>query len=358
MLPALRGRLGRPGHRGGGAGRTPARARLGGHHVRRRRTGVAGRHHERNQHDHHHHQQHHDRHPGPHRAPRQAAEGLEQRRLQQDRRPDGPGVRAPRRPRRGRVRTTGCSTSRPAPGTSPSPPHAARPSRSASTTCPSSSRSPAAARRPRTWSSSSPRPTPSTCRTSDASFDVVLSAIGVMFAADHDAAARELVRVTRPGGRIGARELDARGLRRRACSRTVGAHVVAPAGRAARHPVGHRGGRRRPARRRRHRRPLGDRHGHPALHRRRGVRRPVPHLLRTRRSRRPAGWTTRDAPRSGPTWSRSRSRTTAVRATAWSSTGSTASSRRPAADARARGPASGQPLPRGGGRAAPASSPR
>src|SRR6478735_5288051 len=37
----------------------------------------------------------------------------------------------------------------------------------------------------------------------DASFDVVLSAIGVMFAADHDAAARELVRVTRPGGRIG-----------------------------------------------------------------------------------------------------------------------------------------------------------
>ena len=36
----------------------------------------------------------------------------------------------------------------------------------------------------------------------DASFDVVLSAIGVMFAADHARAARELVRVARPGGRI------------------------------------------------------------------------------------------------------------------------------------------------------------
>jgi len=37
---------------------------------------------------------------------------------------------------------------------------------------------------------------------SDATFDVVLSAIGVMFAADHRRAAAELVRVTKPGGRI------------------------------------------------------------------------------------------------------------------------------------------------------------
>jgi len=34
------------------------------------------------------------------------------------------------------------------------------------------------------------------------SFDVAVSAIGVMFAADHDRAAAELVRVVRPGGRI------------------------------------------------------------------------------------------------------------------------------------------------------------
>jgi ubiquinone/menaquinone biosynthesis C-methylase UbiE len=37
----------------------------------------------------------------------------------------------------------------------------------------------------------------------DDTFDVVVSAIGVMFTADHDRAASELVRVTRPGGRIG-----------------------------------------------------------------------------------------------------------------------------------------------------------
>ncbi len=37
----------------------------------------------------------------------------------------------------------------------------------------------------------------------DASFDVVLSSVGVMFAPNHQSAASELLRVTRPGGRIG-----------------------------------------------------------------------------------------------------------------------------------------------------------
>jgi SAM-dependent methyltransferase len=36
----------------------------------------------------------------------------------------------------------------------------------------------------------------------DASFDVVLSTCGVMFAPDHEAIARELARVTKPGGRL------------------------------------------------------------------------------------------------------------------------------------------------------------
>jgi ubiquinone/menaquinone biosynthesis C-methylase UbiE len=36
----------------------------------------------------------------------------------------------------------------------------------------------------------------------DGAFDAAISAIGVMFAADHDRAASELVRVVRPGGRI------------------------------------------------------------------------------------------------------------------------------------------------------------
>ncbi len=37
----------------------------------------------------------------------------------------------------------------------------------------------------------------------DASFDVVASAVGVIFAPDHGAVARELARVCRPGGRLG-----------------------------------------------------------------------------------------------------------------------------------------------------------
>jgi ubiquinone/menaquinone biosynthesis C-methylase UbiE len=37
----------------------------------------------------------------------------------------------------------------------------------------------------------------------DASFDVVLSTFGVMFAPDHDKASAEMLRVCRPGGRIG-----------------------------------------------------------------------------------------------------------------------------------------------------------
>jgi SAM-dependent methyltransferase len=36
----------------------------------------------------------------------------------------------------------------------------------------------------------------------DASFDVVSSCVGVMFTPDHEASARELARVTRPGGRL------------------------------------------------------------------------------------------------------------------------------------------------------------
>jgi ubiquinone/menaquinone biosynthesis C-methylase UbiE len=63
----------------------------------------------------------------------------------------------------------------------------------------------------------------------DASFDVVMSAIGVMFAADHDAAARELVRVTRPGGRIGVASWTPEGFVG-GMLRTVGANVSPPPG--------------------------------------------------------------------------------------------------------------------------------
>ena len=46
------------------------------------------------------------------------------------------------------------------------------------------------------------RPTPSTSPFADGEFDVVLSCVGVMFAPFHQPVADELVRVTRPGGRI------------------------------------------------------------------------------------------------------------------------------------------------------------
>ena len=63
----------------------------------------------------------------------------------------------------------------------------------------------------------------------DASFDVVLSAIGVMFSADHDRAAQELARVCRSGGRIGVVSWTTEGFVG-GILRTVGKHVAPPAG--------------------------------------------------------------------------------------------------------------------------------
>ena len=63
----------------------------------------------------------------------------------------------------------------------------------------------------------------------DASFDVVLSAIGVMFAADHAQAARELVRVCKPGGRIGLASWTPEGFVGGMLA-TVGRHVSPPPG--------------------------------------------------------------------------------------------------------------------------------
>ena len=62
----------------------------------------------------------------------------------------------------------------------------------------------------------------------DGTFDHVLSAIGVMFAADHARAAAELVRVTRPGGRISLASWTPTGFVGRLL-KTVGAHVPPPA---------------------------------------------------------------------------------------------------------------------------------
>ncbi len=62
-----------------------------------------------------------------------------------------------------------------------------------------------------------------------ASFDVVLSTFGAMFAPDHDQAARELLRVCRPGGKIGMTNWTPEGFLGD-FFRTMGKHVPSPAG--------------------------------------------------------------------------------------------------------------------------------
>jgi len=61
----------------------------------------------------------------------------------------------------------------------------------------------------------------------DNSFDFVVSAIGVMFTADHDRAADELVRTCRPGGRIGLASWTPTGFVGQMLN-TVGKHVPPP----------------------------------------------------------------------------------------------------------------------------------
>ena len=63
----------------------------------------------------------------------------------------------------------------------------------------------------------------------DASFDVVLSTFGVMFTPDQDQAAAELVRVCRPGGRIGLANWTPTGFIGQ-MFKVVGKHVPPPAG--------------------------------------------------------------------------------------------------------------------------------
>jgi SAM-dependent methyltransferase len=63
----------------------------------------------------------------------------------------------------------------------------------------------------------------------DASFDVVLSTFGAMFAPDHEQVAREMVRVCRPGGKIGMTNWTPEGFLGD-FFRTMGKHVPPPAG--------------------------------------------------------------------------------------------------------------------------------
>jgi len=62
-----------------------------------------------------------------------------------------------------------------------------------------------------------------------ASFDAVVSTFGVMFTADHDKAAAELVRVCRPGGKIGMANWTPEGFIGQ-IFKTIGKHLPPPAG--------------------------------------------------------------------------------------------------------------------------------
>ena len=63
----------------------------------------------------------------------------------------------------------------------------------------------------------------------DASFDAVVSVVGVMFAADQEAAASELLRVCAPGGTIALANWTPEGFIG-GLFRTIGAHVPPPEG--------------------------------------------------------------------------------------------------------------------------------
>src|SRR5215216_4806517 len=74
----------------------------------------------------------------------------------------------------------------------------------------------------------------------DASFDVVLSTLGVMFAPDQEKAAEELLRVCRPGGKIGLANWTPDGFIGN-MFRMLGKHVPPPPRNKAASAVGHRG---------------------------------------------------------------------------------------------------------------------
>ena len=63
----------------------------------------------------------------------------------------------------------------------------------------------------------------------DGSFDVVMSTYGCMFTPDHSRTASEMLRVTRPGGRIGMANWTPQGFIGR-LFKVIGAHVPPPAG--------------------------------------------------------------------------------------------------------------------------------
>ena len=142
----------------------------------------------------------------------------------------------------------------------------------------------------------------------DASFDAVLSVFGAMFAPDHQRAADEIIRVTRPGGTVGLASWTPDGFIGEMFA-VITRHVPGPPGVPSPMLWGtdqHLSGLFGPA----IRHPVGGAHLHLAVHLRRGVRRLLPPLVRAdpqglrgsrrRRPRRAGRRPGRPGPQPGP----------------------------------------------------------
>ena len=112
--------------------------------------------------------------------------------------------------------------------------------RSAPTTCPPCSSAAASAPQPSGSRSSSSRPTPRSCPSRTATFDVAMSIFGAMFAPDQPKAAAELLRVVKPGGRIGMANWTPDGAVG-TMFKTIAKHAPPPPGHRVAAALGHRG---------------------------------------------------------------------------------------------------------------------
>ena len=225
-----------------------------------------------------------------------------------------PVSRAPRRPRRGHLPASTSSTSPPAPATSALAAARRGAGHRHRLRAGAHRHRPRPRRRRAPRRSTSSRPTPSTCPSRTASFDVVSRPSASCSPPTTPSAARELVRVTarrplRPG------ELDARGLRRRDARRRGPARHAPPPARSRRPAGASRrswpscSATRSPTSRRRTATA-------PRVHRRRGVRRLVPRPTTARRSPPPAGWTSGSRPAARRPGRRSAARSSAAPRTA------------------------------------------
>ena len=143
--------------------------------------------------------------------------------------------------------TSASSMSPPATAMPRSPPPAASPTSCRPTMSPRCSSAAPSAPRPSACRSPSRQADAEALPFDDASFDVVLSTFGVMFTPDQEQAASELLRVCRPGGKIGLANWTPDGFIGQ-LFKTIGKHVPPAPGVTLAGAVGQQGASREPVR--------------------------------------------------------------------------------------------------------------